>query len=94
LKSHRSVGNEKQHQSVDIPLTLILGGPQMLMRFVSLNYPDGKPVCAPIFVSLERRNYQPTDIEFEEEALRFAMRDGLVRRRQDVVAEVRKTAGQ
>jgi hypothetical protein len=63
------------------------------MRVVSLNYPDGKPVCAPVFVSLESRNYLPTDIEFEEEAVRFAMRDGLVRRRQDVIAAVRKTAG-
>ena len=54
----------------------------------------GNRFAPPIFVSLERRNYQPTDIEFEEEAVRFAMRDGLVRRRQDVVAEVRKTAGQ
>jgi hypothetical protein len=58
----------------------------MSIRFVSLRSPDGHRVCAPIFVSLEARNYQPTDIEFEEEALRAAMRDGLVRRRGDVIA--------
>lgn len=61
----------------------------MPMRVVSLNYPDGLPVCAPIFVSLEGRSYQPTDIEFEEEALRFAMRDGLIRNRGDVIVAVR-----
>lgn len=60
----------------------------MSIRFVSLHAPDGRPVCAPIFVSIESRNYQPTDIEFEEEALRSAMRDGLVRRRGDVFASV------
>jgi hypothetical protein len=65
----------------------------MHIRVVSLNYPDGKPVCAPIFVSLQSRNYQPTDIEFEEEALRSALRDGLVRSRHDAIAAVRKTAG-
>ncbi|HTJ65468.1 MAG TPA: hypothetical protein VL899_16825 [Alphaproteobacteria bacterium] len=54
-----------------------------------MNYPDGLPVCAPIFVSLEGRSYQPTDIEFEEEALRFAMRDGLIRNRGDVIVAVR-----
>jgi hypothetical protein len=59
------------------------------MRVVSLNYRDGHPVCAPIFVSLEKPGYQPTDIEFEEEALRFAMRDGLVRNRGDVIVAVR-----
>jgi hypothetical protein len=61
----------------------------MSMRVVSLNYRNGRPVCAPIFVSLEGRSYQPTDIEYEEEALRFAMRDGLVDSRADVVAAVR-----
>jgi hypothetical protein len=60
----------------------------MSMRVVSLRFQDGHPVCAPIFVSLERRNYQPTDIEFEEEALRSAMRDGLVRNRGEVFAVV------
>jgi hypothetical protein len=60
----------------------------MSMRFVSLRFRDGHPVCAPIFVSIEGRNYQPTDIEFEEEALRSAMRDGLVRSRGEVVASV------
>jgi hypothetical protein len=60
----------------------------MSMRVVSLRFQDGHPVCAPIFVSLEGRNYQPTDIEFEEEALRFAMRDGLVRSRAEVFATV------
>jgi len=60
----------------------------MSMRVVSLRFQDGHPVCAPIFVSLEGRNYQPTDIEFEEEALRFAMRDGLVRSRGEVFATV------
>jgi hypothetical protein len=39
-------------------------------------------------VSIEGRNYPPTDIEFEEEALRSALRDGLVRSRGDVVASV------
>ena len=58
----------------------------MSIRFVSLRAPDGHPVCAPIFVSIEGRNYQPTDIEFEEEALRAAMRDGLVRSRGEVFA--------
>ncbi len=66
----------------------------MLMRVVSLNYPDGKPACPPIFVSLQPRNYLPTDIEFEEEGLRFAIRDGLVLHRQDVVVAVEKTTGQ
>jgi hypothetical protein len=66
----------------------------MHMRVVTLNYPDGKPVCAPILVSLEPRNYQPSDIEFEEEALRSAMRDGLVSSRRDAIAAVRKGAGQ
>jgi hypothetical protein len=61
----------------------------MSMRVVSLNYRNGRPVCAPIFVSLEGRGYQPTDIEYEEEALRFAMRDGLVDSRADVVVAVR-----
>ncbi len=65
----------------------------MPMRVVTLKYPDGKPVCAPIFVSLEPRNYQPTDIEFEEEALRFALRDGLLASRRDAIAAVRGTAG-
>ena len=60
-----------------------------MVRVVSLSYRDGKRVCAPIFVSLERRNYDPTDIEFEEEALRFALRDGLVRERGEVFAQVR-----
>jgi hypothetical protein len=60
----------------------------MSMRIVSLRFRDGHPVCAPIFVSIEGRNYQPTDIEFEEEALRSAMRDGLVRSRGEVVASV------
>ena len=60
----------------------------MSMRFVSLRSRDGHPVCAPIFVSIEGRNYQPTDIEFEEEALRSAMRDGLVRSRGEVFASV------
>ena len=60
----------------------------MSMRVVSLRFQNGRPVCAPIFVSLEGRNYQPTDIEFEEEALRSAMRDGLVRNRSDVVVAV------
>jgi hypothetical protein len=60
----------------------------MAMRVVSLNYRNGQRVCAPIFVSLDGRNYSPTDIEFEEEALRFAMRDGLVRNRSDVVIVV------
>jgi len=60
----------------------------MSMRFVSLRFQDGHPVCAPIFVSIENRNYQPTDIEFEEEALRTAMRDGLVRSRGEVFASV------
>jgi hypothetical protein len=64
----------------------------MSTRFVSLNYTDGKPVCAPIFVCLEGRNYQPTDIEFEEEALRFAIRDGLVLNRRNVIAAVRPQA--
>ena len=59
------------------------------MRLVNLLFRDGHRVCAPIFVSLERRNYDPTDIEFEEEALRFAMRDGLVRERGEVFAQVR-----
>jgi len=58
----------------------------MSMRVVNLRFRDGHRVCAPIFVSIEGRNYQPTDIEFEEEALRSAMRDGLVRRRGDVFA--------
>jgi len=40
----------------------------MSLRVVSLRFQNGHPVCAPIFVSLEGRNYQPTDIEFEEEA--------------------------
>jgi hypothetical protein len=60
----------------------------MSMRVVSLRFQDGHPVCAPIFVSLEGRNYQPTDIEFEEEALRSALRDGLVRSRSEVFAVV------
>ncbi len=60
----------------------------MSTRIVSLSYQNGKPVCAPIFVYLEGRNYQPTDIEFEEAALRFAMRDGLVHSRGDVVIAV------
>jgi hypothetical protein len=58
----------------------------MSMRIVSLRFQDGHPVCAPVFVSIEGRNYQPTDIEFEEEALRAAMRDGLVSSRGDVIA--------
>ena len=61
----------------------------MMVRVVNLSYRNGQRVCAPIFVSIERRNYDPTDIEFEEEALRFAMRDGLVRDRGDVFAEIR-----
>lgn len=61
----------------------------MSIRVVSLNYRNGRPVCAPIFVSLEGRTYQPTDLEYEEEALRFAMRDGLVRSRGEVIAAVR-----
>jgi hypothetical protein len=60
----------------------------MSLRVVSLRFQNGHPVCAPIFVSLEGRNYQPTDIEFEEEALRSAMRDGLVRNRAEVFAIV------
>lgn len=60
----------------------------MTTRVVSLSYRNGKRVCAPIFVSLEGRNYDPGDIEFEEEALRFAMRDGLIRNRKDVVVAV------
>lgn len=60
----------------------------MSMRFVSLRFRDGHRVCAPIFVSLEGRNHPPTDIEFEEEALRSAMRDGLVRSRGEVFAVV------
>jgi hypothetical protein len=59
-----------------------------MMRLVNLSYRDGRRVCAPIFVFIERRNYDPTDIEFEEEALRFAMRDGLVSHRSDVIAIV------
>jgi hypothetical protein len=60
----------------------------MSMRVVNLRFRDGHRVCAPILVSIEGRNYQPTDIEFEEEALRSAMRDGLVRSRGDVFASV------
>jgi hypothetical protein len=60
----------------------------MSMRLVSLLFRDGHRVCAPIFVTLEGRNYQPTDIEFEEEALRSAIRDGLVRNRGEVLAVV------
>jgi len=60
----------------------------MSMRVVNLRFRDGHRVCAPIFVSIEGRNYQPTDIEFEEEALRSAMRDGLVRSRGEVFASV------
>jgi len=60
----------------------------MSMRFVSLRSRDGHRICAPIFVSIEGRNYQPTDIEFEEEALRSALRDGLVSSRGDVFASV------
>ena len=63
-----------------------------MMRVVNLSYRDGRRVCAPIFVSIDRRNYDPTDIEFEEEAVRFALRDGLVTRRSDVVAEVSANA--
>ncbi len=64
----------------------------MATRVVSLSYQDGKPVCAPIFVCLERWNYQPTDDEFEEAALRFAIRDGLVHSRHDVIAAVERHA--
>ena len=60
----------------------------MTMRVVSLTYRNGQRVCAPIFVSLEGRNYDPTDIEFEEEALRYALSYGLVRNRSDVIAAV------
>ncbi len=60
----------------------------MSLRVVSLSYRNGRPVCAPIFVSLEGRNYQPTDIEYEEEALRFAMRDGLIQNRSDVIVAI------
>ncbi len=61
----------------------------MSIKIVTLHYRDGKPVCAPIFVSLERRGYQPTDIEFEEAAIRVAIRDGLLRNRSEAVAAVR-----
>jgi len=63
----------------------------MSVRVVSLKFRDGKPVCAPIFVSLERQNYQPSDLEFEEAALKYAMRDGLVAHRQDVIAAIHIT---
>ncbi len=66
----------------------------MTARFVNLSYPDGKPVCAPIFVSLEGLTYDPTDIDFEEAALRFAIDDGLVRSRQEAIAEVRDHGAQ
>ena len=58
----------------------------MSMRVVNLRFRDGHRVCAPIFVSIEGRNYQPTDIEFEEEALRSARRAGWARSRGDVFA--------
>ncbi len=66
----------------------------MTVRFVNLNYPDGTPVCAPIFISLDGLSYDPTDIDFEEAALRFAIGDGLLRSRQEAIAEVRNHSAQ
>ena len=61
----------------------------MATRFVCLIDRNGKPVCAPVPVSIEGRNYEPCDIEFEEAALRSAIRDGLIASRRDVIAAVR-----
>lgn len=61
----------------------------MATRFVDLIYRNGRPVCAAFPVSIERRNYVPSDIEFEEAALRSAIQDGLIARRSDAFAAVR-----
>lgn len=61
----------------------------MTTRFVSLVYRNGKPLCAPVPVSIEGRHYEPCDIEFEEAALHSAIRDGLIASRGEVIAAVR-----
>jgi hypothetical protein len=60
----------------------------MSMRFVSLKYPNGKPVCAPMVVALEDGAYPHTDIEYEEAALKLAIRDGLLKSRREAIAIV------
>ncbi len=58
------------------------------MRLVRLVYTSGEPVCAPLFVSLDWTNYHPSDLEFEEAALKSAMSYGLLKSRANVVAAV------
>lgn len=61
----------------------------MAIRFVTLLYKNGSPVCAPMPVSLGRLSYEPSDIDYEEAALKSAIQDGLIASRREVIAAVR-----
>lgn len=57
-------------------------------RFVSLTDRHGRRLCAALPITIERRVHPPTDLEFEEAALKAAIRDGLIASRRDASAAV------
>jgi hypothetical protein len=90
---HRAATEQTKAIAVTICGEHSFGNDEMMsIRLVNLNYTNGKPVCAPMFVAIEHPNYHPTNIEFEEAALKSALGDGLVRHRGEVVAMVEKTS--
>jgi len=50
----------------------------MQQRFVALIDPDGKSVCAPIIVEFPDVSYTVSDSEFELQATKIAIADGLL----------------
>ncbi len=51
---------------------------RMQSRFVALVDPEGNPVCAPIIVEFADLPYLASDSEFELEAIKIAVADGLL----------------